>query len=79
MTVYFSFFESGSMILETVLGEISHTQAYLRALGSSEELLWQTVDVATLHGRPRLLPTSHHPLPDFVEQTECTISLACTA
>jgi hypothetical protein len=41
--------ESGSMILETVLSETSQAQAFLRPLGSFEELLWQMDKRSPLH------------------------------
>jgi len=41
--------ESGSMILETVLSETSQAQAFLRPLGSFEELLWQMDKRGPLH------------------------------
>jgi hypothetical protein len=41
--------ESGSMILETVLSETSQAQAFLRPLGSFEELLWQIDKRSPLH------------------------------
>jgi hypothetical protein len=41
--------ESGSMILETVPSETSQAQAFLRPLGSFEELLWQMDKRSPLH------------------------------
>jgi Condensation domain len=41
--------ESGSMILETVLSDASQAQAFLRPLGSFEELLWQMDKRSPLH------------------------------
>jgi len=41
--------ESGSMILETVLSETSQAQAFLRPLGSFEELLWQMDKRSPVH------------------------------
>jgi len=34
---------------------------------------------AMLDRRLCLLPTNHHPLPDFLQQIESTINLACTS
>jgi Condensation domain len=49
LTQYHDLSESGSMILETVLSETSQAQAFLRPLGSFEELLWQMDKRSPLH------------------------------